>query len=92
VEQHQVICITHLPQVAAFGDSHYAIVKLFSSERTRTNIQQLGNDERVDELAAMLDGTPISEHSRRSAQEMLERAQTFKMNGSQASQEPALAR
>ncbi len=40
----------------------------------------------------MLDGTPISEHSRRSAQEMLDRAQTFKMNGSQAPQEPALAR
>jgi DNA repair protein RecN (Recombination protein N) len=91
-DQHQVICITHLPQVAAFGDTHYAIAKLFSGDRTRTTIQQLADDERIVELAAMLDGTPISEHSRRGAQEMLERAQAFKVNGSRAPQEPALAR
>jgi len=91
-EQHQVICITHLPQVAAFGDSHYAIAKLFTEDRTRTSIQQIDRDARVDELAAMLDGTPISEHSRRSAQEMLERAQAFKEQWAQASQEPALSR
>jgi len=91
-EQHQVVCITHLPQVAAFGDTHYAIAKLFSGDRTRTTIQQLAADERIAELAAMLDGTPISEHSRRGAQEMLERAQTFKLNGSRSTQEPALAR
>jgi DNA repair protein RecN (Recombination protein N) len=91
-EQHQVICITHLPQVAAFGDAHYAISKLFSSDRTRTTVQHLADDERIAELAAMLDGTPISEHSRRGAQEMLERAHMFKAHGSRASQEPALAR
>ncbi|MFL5805207.1 MAG: DNA repair protein RecN [Roseiflexaceae bacterium] len=91
-EQHQVVCITHLPQVAAFGDTHYAIAKLFSGDRTRTTIQQLAADERIAEIAAMLDGTPISEHSRRGAQEMLERAQTFKLNGSRSMQEPALAR
>ncbi|KAB8144878.1 DNA repair protein RecN [Chloroflexia bacterium SDU3-3] len=82
--QHQVICITHLPQVAAFGDSHYAIAKqvLGSSaegnQRTRTKISQLSDDQRVDEIAAMLDGVPISEHSRNSAREMLERADQFK--------------
>jgi DNA repair protein RecN (Recombination protein N) len=91
-EQHQVICITHLPQVAAFGDTHFAIAKLFNGDRTRTTIEQLVDDTRVDEIAAMLDGTPISEHSRHGAQEMLERAQTFKANGRTASQEPALAR
>jgi DNA repair protein RecN (Recombination protein N) len=91
-EQHQVICITHLPQVAAFGDAHYAIAKLFSGERTRTTIQHLNDDERIAEIAAMLDGTPISEHSRRGAQEMLDRAFLFKANGSRASQEPALIR
>lgn len=79
--QHQVICITHLPQVAAFGDAHYAIAKTFSSERTHTMVQHLSEHERIDELAAMLDGTPISEHSRRSSQEMLERALIFKTNG-----------
>jgi DNA repair protein RecN (Recombination protein N) len=91
-EQHQVICITHLPQVAAFGDTHYAIAKLFSGDRTRTTIEQLVDDMRIDEIAAMLDGTPISEHSRRGAQEMLDRAQAFKTNGRTASQEPALVR
>src|SRR4051812_14578321 len=69
-EQHQVICITHLPQVAAFGDMHFAITKLFSDGRTHTMIQHLIDDERIVELAAMLDGTPTSEHSRRGAQEM----------------------
>jgi DNA repair protein RecN (Recombination protein N) len=77
-EQHQVICITHLPQVAAFGDIHFAIAKLFSGDRTRTTIEQLVDETRIDEIAAMLDGTPISEHSRRGAQEMFERAQAFK--------------
>jgi DNA repair protein RecN (Recombination protein N) len=90
-EQHQVICITHLPQVAAFGDMHYAIAKLFSPDRTRTTVQHLADDERVAEIAAMLDGTPISEHSRRGAQEMLDRAQAFKANGSRVPHEPALA-
>lgn len=88
-EQHQVVCITHLPQVAAFGDAHYAIAKLFSSDRTHTTVQRLSDDERVVELAAMLDGTPISEHSRRSAQEMLERARAFKVHDRP---EPALVR
>jgi DNA repair protein RecN (Recombination protein N) len=91
-EQHQVICITHLPQVAAFGDLHFAIAKLFSGDRTRTIVEQLADDARLDEIAEMLDGTPISEHSRRGAQEMLDRAQTYKTNGRSASPEPMLAR
>jgi DNA repair protein RecN (Recombination protein N) len=91
-DQHQVICITHLPQVAAFGDAHYAITKFFSSDRTRTTVQHLADDERVVELAAMLDGTPISEHSRRSAQEMIERAQVYKASGSREVQQPLLVR
>jgi DNA repair protein RecN (Recombination protein N) len=77
-ERHQVICITHLPQVAAFGDIHYAISKAFSSDRTRTSVQRLDPEQRIDEIAAMLDGTPVSEHSRRSAQEMLERSGQYK--------------
>lgn len=77
-DRHQVICITHLAQVASFGDSHYAIAKSFSDERTRTFVERLGDDQRVDELAAMLDGVPVSDHSRRSAREMLDRAGAFK--------------
>jgi DNA repair protein RecN (Recombination protein N) len=89
-DRHQVICITHLPQVASFGDAHYAIAKSFSVDRTRTSITRLGDEQRVDELAAMLDGTPISDHSRRSAQEMLERAGTFKVQIRQETQQAML--
>jgi DNA repair protein RecN (Recombination protein N) len=75
---HQVICITHLPQVAAFADSHYHISKEFSSDRTRTAVRLLDHEQRVDELAAMLDGTP-SEHSRANAREIIGRAGGWKL-------------
>lgn len=77
-EAHQVICITHLPQVAAFADAHYAISKDVSADKTRTRINALTIDERVDELAAMLDGIPVSEHSRANAREIIERATSIK--------------
>jgi DNA replication and repair protein RecN len=77
-DRHQVICITHLPQVAAFADAHYAIAKLFSDGRTRTVVEQLDDAKRAHEIAAMLDGTPVSEHSLRSALDMLERARAYK--------------
>ncbi len=80
---HQVICISHLPQVAAFADAHFAISKEFSSDRTRTKVRLLTNDERVDELAAMLDGTP-SEHSRANAREIIERASGWKRQREEA--------
>ncbi|MBC8074860.1 MAG: DNA repair protein RecN [Chloroflexales bacterium] len=93
---HQVICITHLPQVAAFADAHYHIAKEFSADRTRTRIATLSSDQQVDELAAMLDGTPVSEHSRASAREMIGRAGVQKQrlagrNGRAHTGEPALA-
>lgn len=74
---HQVICITHLPQVAAFADAHYHISKEFSSDRTHTTVRLLGDEQRVDELAAMLDGTP-SKHSRANAHEIIVRAGSWK--------------
>lgn len=83
-DTHQVINITHLPQVAAFADEHYAIRKEVGASaeggdiRTVTRLRRLSQDERVDELAAMLDGTPISEHSRASAREMMDRSQMMK--------------
>ncbi|NJM05433.1 DNA repair protein RecN [Candidatus Gracilibacteria bacterium] len=76
-DTHQVLCITHLPQVAAFADAHFHISKEFSADRTRTNVRPLDEGERVDELASMLDGTP-SEHSRANAREIVERANSFK--------------
>jgi DNA repair protein RecN (Recombination protein N) len=89
-DRHQVICITHLAQVASFGDTHYAIAKSFSADRTHTSVRRLADDERVDELAAMLDGVPVSDHSRRSAQEMIDRAAMFKSQARQGVQETLL--
>lgn len=77
-DRHQVICITHLPQVAAFADAHYAITKVFGDGRTRTVVERLDDAQRAHEIAAMLDGTPVSEHSLRSALDMLERARAYK--------------
>jgi DNA repair protein RecN (Recombination protein N) len=86
-DRHQVICITHLAQVASFGDSHYAIAKSFNDDRTRTSIVLLDDRQRVEELAAMLDGVPVSDHSRRSAEEMIGRAHAFKHQARQDAQE-----
>jgi DNA repair protein RecN (Recombination protein N) len=85
-DRHQVICITHLAQVASFGDSHYAIAKSFNDDRTRTSIVLLDDGQRIEELAAMLDGVPVSDHSRRSAQEMIGRAHAFKFQARQEAQ------
>ncbi|WP_129632939.1 DNA repair protein RecN [Candidatus Oscillochloris fontis] len=76
-EKHQVICISHLPQVAAFADTHYHISKAFRDDRTHTAVRMLDMQERVEELAAMLDGAP-SAHSRANAHEILERAERWK--------------
>ncbi len=89
-EQHQVICITHLPQVAAFADAHYAISKHVSDNRTRTMVAQLSEEQRAEEIAAMLDGVPVSEHSRHSAREMLERARSYKQRSSREVTQTAL--
>jgi len=75
---HQVICVTHLPQIAAFADAHYAISKAVSSGRTTTQVKELTPTERLEELALMLGGPPLSEVTRQDAQEMLARSQSIK--------------
>jgi DNA repair protein RecN (Recombination protein N) len=54
--KHQVLCITHLPQIAAFGDSHYHISKVLSGDRTVTQVKLLDEEGRIAELAAMIGG------------------------------------
>jgi DNA repair protein RecN (Recombination protein N) len=68
---HQVICITHLPQIAKFGRSHFKIVKKVVKGRTTTTIQALDREARVAELARMLGGVEITETTRAHAREML---------------------
>ncbi len=76
--ERQVICVTHLPQIAAFADAHFQIAKQVDGDRTSTRIQQLGDDERVAELGVMLGGSDSSERARENARELLERAADWK--------------
>ncbi|HSA93964.1 MAG TPA: DNA repair protein RecN [Terriglobales bacterium] len=68
---NQVLCITHLPQIAAFADHHYVVEKLEAGGRTRTHIRRLSEAERTEELARMLSGARLTETSRRHAQQLL---------------------
>ena len=70
---HQVICITHLPQIAKFGDQHYRISKKVSAGRTRTLIHLLNAEDRYHEIARMLGGEKITQTTLAHAREMLDR-------------------
>jgi DNA repair protein RecN (Recombination protein N) len=67
----QVLCITHLPQIAACADTHFAIEKRVEGGRTRTSVVRLDAEGRVEELSRMLGGENVSEGLRASAREML---------------------
>ncbi len=71
---HQVLCITHLPQVAALGDEHLRVEKKIVDGRTCAVLTALHGNERVREVAAMLGGMPISDSTLRAAGELLARA------------------
>lgn len=70
----QVLCITHLPQVAAVAQHHFLISKHLQKQRTVTEVKHLNNQERVDELARMLAGEKITKLTREHAQELLDMA------------------
>ena len=71
-KKHQVICITHLPQIAVYGDHHFLVEKYFEREATKTGIKKLSEGERVAEIARMLGGTTITEKTLQRAEEMLQ--------------------
>jgi DNA repair protein RecN (Recombination protein N) len=70
---HQVICITHLPQIAKFGDQHFLVSKQVSAGRTRTSIVPLNPEDRCREIARMLGGEKITQATLAHARELLER-------------------
>ena len=74
---HQVLCITHLPQIACYGEQHLRVAKAVEGSGTETGISPLSADQRVEELARMLGGISISTTTREHAREMLEKAQTL---------------
>ena len=76
--EHQVLVITHLPQIAAFADAHFLIRKGEQDGRVVSRVDPLTEDERVEELAAMLDGLPVTAASRANAIEMLGRVRSWR--------------
>ena len=67
----QVLCVTHLPQIATFGDHHYVIEKKETSGRARTTIRVVTGEERTEEVARMLSGAKLTETSRKHAEQMI---------------------
>ncbi len=67
----QVLCITHLPQIASFADHHYLIEKKESSGRTKTTVRPLDHDDQTEEIARMLSGAKLTETSLKHAEQML---------------------
>ncbi len=70
----QVLCVTHLAQVASQGRHHYRVVKLTDGKTARTNVRELNAEDRVEELSRMLGGVEITERTRAHAEEMMSRA------------------
>ncbi|NLP34514.1 MAG: DNA repair protein RecN [Clostridiales bacterium] len=77
-EHHQIICITHLAQIAAMADAHYHIEKETDGITTQTIIKKLNSDESIDELSRILGGAEITNRIRESAKEMKELAKDAK--------------
>ena len=77
-KNHQVICITHLAQIAAMADVHYAIEKKVSNGKTKTVITLLNKEQEVAELARILGGAEITDTVMQSAAEMKELAKRAK--------------
>jgi DNA repair protein RecN (Recombination protein N) len=72
---HQILCVTHLPQIAAFAERHFHVEKEERRGSTRSRVRQLETSERTDEIARMLGGAEVSDKFRRAAKELLSRAQ-----------------
>jgi DNA repair protein RecN (Recombination protein N) len=67
----QVLCVTHLPQIAAFADQHFLIEKQEKQRRTQTSVRLLNAQERAEEIARMISGATVTETSLRHAEQML---------------------
>ena len=68
---HQIIAITHLPQIAGLAEHHYAVNKITAGKRTVSSIEKLTADERIKEIAKLMSGEKITEASIRGAQELM---------------------
>jgi DNA repair protein RecN (Recombination protein N) len=73
-QHHQVLCITHLPQIAVFAAAHFHASKSVEAGRTRSGIRRMDESEQRDEIARMLGGIKITDKTRAAAREMLRAA------------------
>ena len=76
----QVICVTHLPQIASLAKRHFYIEKQITGERTEVNVREMPMNERIEELARMLGGAQVTETTRQHAREMLTLAEKLRLN------------
>jgi len=67
----QVLCVTHLPQIASFADQHYLIEKRESGGRTKTSVRVLDSGERTKEIARMMSGAKLTDTSLKHAEQMI---------------------
>ena len=74
----QVLCVTHLPQIAAMADTHFSVEKGEKKGRTFTNVARLDRQGRVEELARLIGGAAVTDVLRRSAEELLEQAEAYR--------------
>jgi len=71
---HQVLCITHLPQIACFGDRHYRVIKRVADGKTNTHMEILSREERLEEITRMLGGIELTNKTRDHAREMMDKS------------------
>lgn len=77
-KSHQIICITHLPQIAAMADTHFYVYKEVSDKKTITDMKKLDEEARINELARFLGGSKITENVKENAKEMKQLADDYK--------------
>jgi len=73
-KHHQILCVTHLPQIACYADTHYCVGKVVRGNRTVTVVERLEKEAIVDEIGRMLGGMKVTEKTRAHAKEMIENA------------------
>jgi len=76
--KHQVICITHLPQIAAMGDRHYRIEKTVEGQKAISSIKILEKKEAINELARLMSGAAVTDITLKNAEEIKNMAKQFK--------------
>ncbi|HOC59264.1 MAG TPA: DNA repair protein RecN [Smithellaceae bacterium] len=82
-KRHQVICITHLPQIASFGDRHLRVAKQVIDGRTATKVEMIEHDDKIEEISRMLGGVNVTDTARNHARAMLAAARAARLASDQ---------